>query len=197
MKEADFSRSLSGMITKYGYRVTRIESHGTGNGIPDMFVDGHGDDFWLELKAEDKYSVNDKVINVDWRPGQVPWMYEYYVKHRANKCCLTLVHVSDGMFIIPMLELFKSHKVHNPIGWSRHDPFNLIRMLTAAVDCNYWSENFLGAINLFCDKHYPGIDYDPECLMNPELLEKPYDSKVFNYQKLNMILTLESTILNL
>ena len=40
--EAEFSKALTARLRKEHIRVTRIESHGTGNGIPDMFVDGRG-----------------------------------------------------------------------------------------------------------------------------------------------------------
>ena len=36
--EAMFSRSLSTKLKDAGFGVVTIESHSTGNGIPDMFV---------------------------------------------------------------------------------------------------------------------------------------------------------------
>lgn len=197
MKEAEFSRSLIQYLKGFGYNTTRIESHGTGNGIPDMFVQGHGTDFWLELKADNKLSVNDKVITVQWRPGQIAWMYNYYIFHRGNKCCLTIIKVSNGMFIIPMTKNFEGHRIYNPIGWSKKDPYNLPRIINAMVDCNYQAHNYLDAINTLCQRHYPGVDYDPECLWNLDLLEKSYDHNVFNQSKLNIILTMEATALNM
>ena len=72
--EHEFSRSFSDRLAKARLMVTRIESHNTGNGIPDMFVCGHGLDTWLELKNDPKLSIKDKQIKVAWRPGQIVWM---------------------------------------------------------------------------------------------------------------------------
>lgn len=197
--EHEFSKSFSDRLAKAGLMVTRIESHNTGNGIPDMFVCGRGLDTWLELKNDSKLSVKDKVIKVAWRPGQVAWMYTYFQKHRT-KSCLTLVAASDGVFIIPMTATFKDHVVYNPQSISYEDFrwINIWRVLDAMSV--YWikdsDENYLGMINSFVDEFYPGIDYDPECLFNPDLLDKTANAEVFNGNKLNIIMTLEATIRN-
>lgn len=197
--EHEFSKSLSDRLTKAGLMVTRIESHNTGNGIPDMFVCGRGLDTWLELKNDTKLSIKDKAIKVAWRPGQVAWMYIYFQKHRT-KSCLTLVAVSDGIFIIPMTATFKDHIVYNPQSISYEDFkwINIWRVLEAMSV--YWikdsDENYLGMINSFVNEFYPGIDYDPECLFNPDMLDKTADIEVFNGNKLGIIMTLEATIRN-
>ena len=197
--EHEFSKSISDRLTKAGLMVTRIESHNTGNGIPDMFVCGRGLDTWLELKNDPKLSVKDKVIKVAWRPGQVAWMYTYFQKHRT-KSCLTLVAVSDGVFIIPMTATFKDHTVYNPQSISYEDFrwINICRVLEAMT--TYWikdsDENYLNMLNSFVDDLYPGIDYDPECLFNPDMLDKSANAEVFNGNKLDIIMTLEATIRN-
>lgn len=197
--EHEFSKSLSDRLAKAGLMVTRIESHNTGNGIPDMFVCGRGLDAWLELKNDPKLSIKDKVIKVAWRPGQVAWMYTYFQKHRT-KSCLTLVAASDGIFIIPMTATFKDHIVYNPQGICYEDLkwINIWCVLEAMSV--YWikgsDENYLGMINSFVDEFYPGIDYDPECLFNPDLLDKTADIEAFNGNKLDIIMTLEATTRN-
>ena len=197
--EHDFSKSLSDRLAKVGLMVTRIESHNTGNGIPDMFVCGRGLDTWLELKNDPKLSIKDKVIKVAWRPGQVAWMYTYFQKHRA-KSCLTLVAVSDGIFIIPMTSAFKDHVVYNPQSISYEDLkwINIWRVLEAMS--TYWikdsDENYLDMLNSFVDEFYPGVDYDPECLFNPDMLDETANTEVFNNGKLDIIMTLEATIRN-
>lgn len=197
--EHEFSKSLSDRLAKAGLMVTRIESHNTGNGIPDMFVCGRSLDTWLELKNDPKLSIKDKVIKVAWRPGQVAWMYTYFQKHRT-KSCLTLVAASDGIFIIPMTAIFKDRTVYNPQSISYEDFrwINIWRVLEAMS--TYWikdsDENYLDIINSFVDEFYPGIDYDPECLFNPDLLDKTADIEVFNGNKLDIIMTLEATIRN-
>ena len=197
--EHEFSKSLSDRLAKAGLMVTRIESHNTGNGIPDMFVCGRGLDTWLELKNDPKLSVKDKVIKVAWRPGQVAWMYTYFQKHRT-KSCLTLVAASDGIFIIPMTAIYKDHVIYNPQSISYEDFkwINIWRVLEAMN--TYWikglDENYLDMINSFVDVFYPGVDYDPECLFNPDMLDKTANAEVFNGNKLDIIMTLEATVRN-
>lgn len=197
--EHEFSKSLSDRLAKAGLMITRIESHNTGNGIPDMFVCGRGLDTWLELKNDPKLSVKDKVIKVAWRPGQVAWMYTYFQKHRT-KSCLTLVAASDGIFIIPMTAIYKDHVVYNPQSISYEDFkwINIWRVLEAMN--TYWikgsDENYLDMINSFVDEFYPGVDYDPECLFNPGMLDKTANAEVFNGNKLDIIMTLEATVRN-
>ena len=197
--EHEFSKSLSDRLAKAGLMVTRIESHNTGNGIPDMFVCGRGLDTWLELKNDPKLSVKDKVIKVAWRPGQVAWMYTYFQKHRT-KSCLTLVAASDGIFIIPMTAIYKDHVIYNPQSISYEDFkwINIWRVLEAMN--TYWikgtDENYLDMINSFVDEFYPGVDYDPECLFNPDMLDKTANAEVFNGNKLGIIMTLEATVRN-
>lgn len=197
--EHDFSKSLLDRLAKARLMVTRIESHNTGNGIPDIFVCGRGLDTWLELKNDPKLSIKDKVIKVAWRPGQIAWMYTYFQKHML-KNCLTLVAASDGIFIIPMTEVFTNHTVHNPQSISYEDFrwINIWRVLEAMS--TYWvkdlNENYLDMLNSFVDEFYPGVDYDPECLFNPDMLDESADAKVFNSKKLDIIMTLEATIRN-
>ena len=198
--EHEFSKSFSDRLVKAKLMVTRIESHNTGNGIPDMFVCGSGLDTWLELKNDPKLSIKDKEIKVAWRPGQVAWAYEYFKKH-ITKNCLTLVAVSDGILIIPMTETFKDHIVYNPQYISYEDIkwINIPRVLTAMS--TYWikqnsNDTFLDMLNSFVDEFYPRVDYDSECLFNPDLLDKSADIKLFNSKKLDIIMTLEATIRN-
>ena len=197
--EHDFSKSFLDRLAKARLMVTRIESHNTGNGIPDIFVCGRGLDTWLELKNDSKLSIKDKVIKVAWRPGQLAWMYTYFQKHMF-KNCLTLVAASDGIFIIPMTEIFTNHIVYNPNSISYEDLkwINIARVLEAMS--TYWikdsDENYLDMLNSFVDEFYPNVDYDPECLFNPDLLDKTADTKVFNGIKLDIIMTLEATIHN-
>ena len=199
--EHDFSKSLSDRLAKARLMVTRIESHITGNGIPDMFVCGRGLDTWLELKNDTNHSIKDKVIKVAWRPGQIPWAYEYYQKHKT-KNCLTLVAVSDGIFIIPMTDTFKEHKVIYPQSISYEDFrwINIPRVLTAMstywIKCNDDDRTYLDMLNSFVDEFYPGVDYDPECLFYPDMLDKTADTKLFNSKKLDIIMTLEATTRN-
>lgn len=96
--EADFSRAITQKLKSHGCVITRIESHGTGNGIPDMYVQYPDFDCWIELKNT-KASIFERLKKISWRPGQQSWMLEY--KHMHNKrCCLTIVACADGYIII-------------------------------------------------------------------------------------------------
>ena len=192
--EHDFSKSFSDRLAKARLMVTRIESHNTGNGIPDIFVCGRGLDTWLELKNDPKLSIKDKVI-------KVAWMYTYFQKHMF-KNCLTIVAASDGILIVPMTSAFKDHIVLNPQSISYEDLkwINIPRVLTAMstywVKCNDDDRTYLDMLNSFVDEFYPGVDYDPECLFNPDMLDKTANTEVFNNGKLDIIMTLEATIRN-
>ena len=203
--EAEFSKALTARLKREHIRVTRIESHGTGNGIPDMFVDGRGVDTFLELKNDPTHSINSKNIKVAWRPGQKAWMFEYFTKH-TTKSCLTLVAYKDGVAIIPMTSTFPDDRAYDPqvISYEDLKQFRLSRILDVMQGFFYIRDSFVPAgdhtyldyINAFVDLYYPGIDYDPECLWDPDLLDKTVDMKYFNNHKLNIALTLEATILN-
>lgn len=199
--EHDFSKSFLDRLAKARLMVTRIESHNTGNGIPDIFVCGHGLDTWLELKNDPKLSIKDKQIKVAWRPGQIVWMYTYFQKH-ITKCCLTIVAASDGIFIVPMTSAFKDHIVLNPQSISYDDLswISIRRVLEAMstywLKCNGDDRTYLDMLNSFVDEFYPGVDYDPECLFNPDMLDKTANIEVFNSDKLDIIMTLEATIRN-
>lgn len=199
--EHDFSKSFLDRLAKARLMVTRIESHNTGNGIPDIFVCGHGLDTWLELKNDPKLSIKDKQIKVAWRPGQIVWMYTYFQKH-ITKCCLTIVAASDGIFIVPMTSAFKDHIVLNPQSISYDDLswISIRRVLEAMstywLKCNGDDRTYLDMLNSFVDEFYPGVNYDPECLFNPDMLDKTANIEVFNSGKLDIIMTLEATIRN-
>lgn len=110
MTENQFSNSLLRKLKRKGIDCTRIESHGTGNGIPDLFIQGNGWDCWLELKCDDKQNIYQPSFNVAWRPGQQAWMMNYYIHHENKKCCYTLMHVTGGMVLIPHTKIYKNNK---------------------------------------------------------------------------------------
>ena len=195
--EHDFSKAFCSKLKKAGMLVTRIESHGTGNGIPDLFVAGVGWDCWVELKNMPDKSIYSKVLTVPWRPGQIPWALQYFNTVCTHNC-LTIVACCDGVVIIPMICAFEKHKVYNPVGitWKDWSRINVPRVLNAMSTFIRGFDSYLGLINKLCAVFYPGVDYDPECLWNPDLLDYPADYKVFNSQKLNVIMTMEFTAMN-
>ena len=195
--EHDFSKALCSKLKKAGMFVTRIESHGTGNGIPDLFVAGVGWDCWIELKSMPDKSIYSKVLTVPWRPGQIPWALQYFNTVCTHNC-LTIVACCDGVVIIPMICAFEKHKVYNPVGitWKDWRRINVPRVLNAMSTFIRGFDNYLGLINKLCAVFYPGVDYDPECLWEPDLLDSPADYRVFNSKKLDVIMTMEFTVMN-
>ena len=200
--ENDFSTFLTAKFTKLGMRATRLESHGTSNGIPDMFVDGYGFDTFIELKNDKKYSIKDKVIKVQWRPGQQSWMYEYFLKHKHSKCCLTIIACTDGWFIIPMTQIYKDNTIYNAdnCGISYND----LKHVTIGRLIHLMSTHFMNnstyrfAIIAMVEKFWNGtdVDYDPEVLWGKQTVDNLFDADVFESAKLGMFYTLESTMKN-
>lgn len=99
--EKDFARALTAKFKKLSIDYQKIESHGTANGIPDMFVQNlFGDDTWIELKNCPKVSVFNHSMKIPYRPGQMSWLHEYTIRHYTYKCGLTLISLLDGLAIV-------------------------------------------------------------------------------------------------
>lgn len=171
--EASFSRAFTAKLIKAGYSVTRIESHSTGNGIPDMFVQGYGKDFWIELKNSTKNHAKD-CVTVNWRPGQQGWSLEYYIFHARKKQTVTLMSDLYGLFIIPIRTNFPRNKVTKPWFISYEElrlyhksTADLTRLLTFAThNLDYSSfRTYRDAVIFWVEQYYPeDYDYDPEVI---------------------------------
>lgn len=117
--EQKFSRYLIQRLKDEGFVCNRIETHGTINGMPDMFVQGHGIDTFIELKNMKKVSVNDERFKVPWRPGQVAWATVYRNTHTYNvngfditRCSWTFIGCNDGIIALPMWSNFMFNEVN-------------------------------------------------------------------------------------
>lgn len=117
--EQMFSRYLIRRLKDEGFVCNRIETHGTLNGMPDMFVQGHGIDTFIELKNMKNISVNDERFKVPWRPGQVAWATIYRNTHEYNvngfgitRCSWTFIGCSDGIIALPMWSNFMLNEVN-------------------------------------------------------------------------------------
>lgn len=118
--EQKFSRYLIQRLKNEGFVCNRIETHGTLNGMPDMFVQGHGMDTFIELKNMKKSSVNDERFKVPWRPGQVAWATIYRNTHMHNingfditRCSWTFIGCSDSIIALPMWSNFMLNEVNS------------------------------------------------------------------------------------
>lgn len=117
--EQKFSHYLIERLKCEGFVCNRIESHGTIVGVPDMFVQGHGVDTFIELKNMKNVSVNDKRLKVPWRPGQVAWSVTYRNCHAYSingfyitRCSWTFISCNDGIIALPMWSNFKLNEVN-------------------------------------------------------------------------------------
>ena len=134
--EAAFSRSLSSKLAHAGLYVQRLESHGTGNGIPDMFIMGHGFDCFLELKNSNKKGSGDRIC-VPWRPGQQAWMHSYYFAHECKKCCVTLMSINSGVVVIPMTKVYENNVVEKAfiVTWDQWSKLQLDQFIRDVSEC--------------------------------------------------------------
>lgn len=199
--EKDFSKAFTDKLKRVGFTVTRLESHSTGNGIPDIFICGHGFDCFIELKNDKKHRPKAFTLPVEWRPGQRAWMLEYFLKHKYKKNCLTIVAVKEGYYIIPMTCMYENSTVYNSasmfISKSDWSKINIARVLHVMTDYITGFNTYREAIIGLVMQYYPyDIDYDPEVLWDEETIDYGFDAAIFNSNKLEILLTLETTMKN-
>lgn len=116
--ERDFVQYIKNKLK--GISMTRIESGGTGNGIPDMYVVARGYSFWIEFKNMRNDSIKDNEWNITWRPGQQAWLLQntpmYLTKTTTHyNINYTVVGMKDGIVIIPMTKFYTDNRVMNTI----------------------------------------------------------------------------------
>lgn len=194
MTEAEFSRKFIKKLNIAGYQVTRVESHGTSVGIPDMFVQGHGHDLWIELKVLDKEWEYDKKYKIPWRPGQQAWAAQYHRMHAANRCTLTVIRFTNGVYVIPMNDIY-------PQDMCKPIPFSIDYMYELTLRYGWVDrpKTFRDRICCVCDSldQDGAIDWDPEVLFEmacPEHLKSVVQiDSVFNE---HIYRTLHNQIIN-
>jgi len=182
--ESDFSRSLSAKLKQFNLDVTRLESHGTSVGIPDMFVQGHGFDFFLELK-------NKKLV---YRPGQKAWHYNYFLRHGREKCVLTLISVSNGIQIVPGIKNWTGNKPDFTWFIDNKDlsKIPLVSLFHCLTQVYQQCETYRQVINCLAYDYFPeDLDYYPEDIWPAECsVDDVYDMLTFEQHKLEIFLTL-------
>lgn len=191
--EADFSRSLSTNMKKHGFDITRIESHGTSNGIPDMYVRGKQHDFWLELKNDPNSSICQDRFKIAWRPGQQGWHYLHY-KLLEFKRSLTVQACTDGLIVIPMEKLYKGNIVNDN---------DLIRISKDQLRCINIGKFLMIVSNMaiipFSVKASiisMSIYYPEELDIDVEAMAADYDSNFSYQQLLDVFFDLETLLIN-
>ena len=108
--EKEFGQYIMSKLTKEGCSCIRIESASTISGMPDMYLLGIADDYFVEFKNMKDKSIKDAYFKIPWRPGQQAWALNYhthYTKDRAGQCKVskyswTFVGLKDGVMLIRM-----------------------------------------------------------------------------------------------
>lgn len=82
--ETAYRADLAAGFRRIGVLAQPIETGGTGDGVPDLFI-ACGKAVWIEVK---KGALNGNKINVTYRPGQKKWLQE-----NAAQGGISIVHV--------------------------------------------------------------------------------------------------------
>ena len=122
--EKDFGKSVMAVFKKAGFTCIRIESASTISGMPDLYVMGHGDDYFIELKNSKTNCKTPGQFKVEWRPGQQGWAATYKLQHLhckfvpvepdskisvkkvVSKCSWTFQCFNDKIYAIRMEQVF-------------------------------------------------------------------------------------------
>ena len=186
-KESDFSKALIKQLKYRQFNVTRLESHNTSNGIPDLYIIGHGYDCWIELKNDTKQSITNDMFKIPYRPGQQAW-YEAYFKgtyHKRN--VVTLMSVADGVLVFRNNRLFKSNYAEPSFRFTFDEWYKTkLAVLIAAVSHNITAKTNREYIITYASIFFGDVDYDIDVLAD-ELkvqLDQEYSKPDMNDQVL-------------
>ena len=108
--EKQFGKSVMDKMKKEGMLPIRIESASTISGMPDLYVLGHNNDWFIELKNIKNQSIINNHWTIPWRPGQQAWAQQYAAYHTrrvineflSTKYSWTFVGLSDGVLLVRM-----------------------------------------------------------------------------------------------
>lgn len=112
--EKVFGVALMKKCKAKGLDTMRIESASTISGCPDLWVQGKGDDWFIELKNDQTLDI-DKIsqVRVRWRPGQQAWAARYSLSHTRpveksiqHKYSWTALGAKNGVIFIRMQQVF-------------------------------------------------------------------------------------------
>lgn len=194
VNEQAFSKALCARLKKEGFMVQRMETHGTGVGVPDIYAIGHGFDVWLELKVHETNSIFMDKVKVPWRPGQQAWHLAYRSHMLHKRCGLTLMSCKDGVIVVPMDQVYDKNTVIKPQGmdykrWKNVDLARLLNIMSKPYPKDPQIKTIQQTLVYWVDRNWPiGLDYDPEVLLNEYGIKSNSD---FRNNKLNLFLELE------
>lgn len=220
--EADFCKYIMQRLQTAGMSYTRLESHSTSVGIPDLYVLGFGYDCFIELKNIPQQSITDERFLIPYRPGQQAWGMTYYAGHDQTKCALTICALKDGVmirrvnkylpdnriacdsincFTIPYRILYKLN-ITLLLFYLCHNPFSYI-----PVDCSYknviqqylvllyklsWQKSKLNDFILHINIEEVWKKVQKELHMKNVSIADIYQYKNFNKLELALIYTIDS-----
>ena len=119
--EKDFGQMIMNKLKQEGAKCMRIESASTITGCPDLWVQGAGDDFFIELKNRNDLSLDKGDYRVPWRQGQQAWAQMYHACHTrritddavSRKFSWTFMGCSDGMLAIRMSRYHEDSSINH------------------------------------------------------------------------------------
>jgi hypothetical protein len=106
--EAAFGKHLCECLVQKGYFVQRIETGGTGRGVPDVYIGAPKEQYWVEFKRIHAI-FSPKTWEIPWRPGQQAWMYKHY--KLTGVPCFTFVAYNNLIACIPMTKIYSGDRV--------------------------------------------------------------------------------------
>ena len=196
VNEQAFSKALCARLKKEGFMTQRMETHGTGVGVPDIYAVGHGFAVWLELKVHETNSIFMNKVKVPWRPGQQAWHLAYQSHMHCKHYVLTLMSCKDGVIVVPMHRVYDKNTVIKPQGmnykqWKNINLTRLLNIMSLPISrvCSNGVYDRIKSLACWIDSYWPcDLDYDPEVLLNEYNIQDFYD---YVNNKLNLFLELE------
>ena len=152
--EKEFVTYFMSKLKAAGVDCSRIETPATGVGMPDLWIQAAGDDYFIEMKLvkHDLPAAIDMEYAsevIPWRPGQVAWGVRYSLNHtirhpegnvRMVKHSWTFVGMNDGVIAIRMGKVYSNNLiayndkcVHT---WSKKE-FSKLNVLKFLIDNTY------------------------------------------------------------
>lgn len=195
--ENAFKQSVIRRLRDNGAFVTNIESHGTGVGIPDTYVCGAGDNYWIEFKNDSDQYISEKKFKIPYRPGQLAWHSSYH--HCAAKYVVTLMSVADGVLLLrgsgrlarlmsssfnEVDESYKHLYMITDKDWRALNINKLLRIMSnrCSIPDEVDRETLTNRdmVNHWIDTYFPFEDYDPEVLWNSTSIDSAFDRDLFD-----------------
>lgn len=130
--EKDFGKAVMNAFKRLGFTCIRIESASTISGMPDLYVMGYGDDYFIELKNTKRNTPEPGTYKVAWRPGQQGWAATYKLHHTTKdrtKYSWTLQAFNDKVHCIRMDRVFSEDRPAKESIFVVDKPTDIVRVI--------------------------------------------------------------------